>query len=420
MDHLIKIMLLLSVLTGECKGLEKSKKREIDRKFYAPEKITEKALSDPSGFFFQCLAPDSRKAILGMTPLHVVCKYGTETDLSNLLAQRDQICEMFKGINVEAKRGSYKLFDEARLNICFESERDTFRDARRKFVHDREDDALSVVEDIVKRSVNLERTDIFGRTMLHIALAYRHDGAVARLIEAKANVNAIDDFKRRPLHFASQQGNVLLLQFLLGNPEVKSHINAPCLKGKTPLHLAAASGNFGAVMLLLAENAKVDVVDEKGRTPLYQAAKRGYLDIVVELLKKGAAIDKYDNSEVTPFSIAAGKGYLPVVQYLAEKGASINKLDKYRDSAFSRAAENGHAEVITFLYYLRNKEGRKLVTLSEGRNALDGAVYGNKPAIVNLLLRTPLGNGRAPLHSAVLSNFTDVVEQLLWAPCMAG
>jgi ankyrin repeat protein len=77
-------------------------------------------------------------------------------------------------------------------------------------------------------------------------------------------VNAVDEFKNTPLHFAANKGRIDVIKWLIENG---ANVNALNNDKSTPLHEAASYGQFEAVKLLVENKAKVNVQDRFGATP---------------------------------------------------------------------------------------------------------------------------------------------------------
>jgi ankyrin repeat protein len=122
-----------------------------------------------------------------------------------------------------------------------------------------------------------------GWTPLHLAAFFGRMEAVARLLQAGADV-------------AAESGNSMR---------------------NTPLH-AALAGQHAAIALLLVEHgAPVDARDAGGHTPLHIAAENGSAEAVKALLDRGADPHAVDGEEKTPLSRAAARHHHAVIDLIA-------------------------------------------------------------------------------------------------------
>ena len=104
-----------------------------------------------------------------------------------------------------------------------------------------------------------------GKTPLHWAVEYGFPSLVQPLLEAKADVNAKDNYRKTPLHLAIGQRSKDTLKLLLAQ---KAEVNAKDKDGNTPLLWAVARGDKDAVELLLANGADVTLRNNDDQTPL--------------------------------------------------------------------------------------------------------------------------------------------------------
>lgn len=100
-----------------------------------------------------------------------------------------------------------------------------------------------------------------------------------------ANVNAIDQFSRTPLHYAAQNGSSRIVLALLRNG---ANPNAQDSTGITPLMFASMNDHTRTVNYLLKNFAHPDFQDHFGRTALICAASQGYMYTTLTLVQHRA------------------------------------------------------------------------------------------------------------------------------------
>lgn len=98
--------------------------------------------------------------------------------------------------------------------------------------------------------------------------------------------------------------------------------------GRTPLHLASAEGRLPLVDFLIKKGAKVNIIDAlNGYTPIHYACLHGYIHIARFLLARGALVNPLDKEKNTPLHFAAGNGDLDLCRLLILHGANIRALN---------------------------------------------------------------------------------------------
>ncbi|XP_078460250.1 uncharacterized protein LOC144938283 isoform X1 [Lampetra fluviatilis] len=98
-------------------------------------------------------------------------------------------------------------------------------------------------------------------------------------------VDAVDGYKRRALHYAAERSFSDCVALLLA---AGAGASPPDGNGDTPLHWAAFRGRAGSARALLRGGACCRAADAHGETPLHWAAKRGQRAIAAALLRRGA------------------------------------------------------------------------------------------------------------------------------------
>ncbi len=124
------------------------------------------------------------------------------------------------------------------------------------------------------------------------------------------------------LHYAAEREDASILGDLLASP--KAVVDARDDDKATPLHFAARKGRFDAVQLLLLKNADVDARDDWGITPLFRAAHNGQTPCAELLLKHHAAVNAQDNKGHTPLLAAVQRVHLLTAHALVRAGADAN------------------------------------------------------------------------------------------------
>lgn len=126
-----------------------------------------------------------------------------------------------------------------------------------------------------------------GETPLHLASTQLSLRGLSLLLAGGANIHAVDDRGRTPLHAAcasclgSNKEGVgdcahECIQLLLSSGALEDARDG---KGQTPLHLAAQSGSLTAAQALVNAGATA-TADAAGNSPLHLAAARGHVDIM--------------------------------------------------------------------------------------------------------------------------------------------
>ncbi len=196
---------------------------------------------------------------------------------------------------------------------------------------------------------------------------------LGRLIEAGADVNAVDSSGFTALNWAVYNGSAECVKLLLAAPEID--VNRADSQGFTPLFWAIYKNNSECVRLLLAApGTDVNRQDKNGCTPLFWAARNGFSDGMQCLLNTPAiGVNKAGLENKTPLYEAALNGHAECVQLLlAAPGVEVNAADIHGLTPLSVAADSGHVECVRLLLAapgvapgMRDKFGRSALDLAE-------------------------------------------------------
>lgn len=147
------------------------------------------------------------------------------------------------------------------------------------------------------------------------------------------------------LHFAAQNGDKAIVQFLLENgADIKAQ---DMLFSRTALHFAAENGDLDTVKYLAEHGADIQDKDDFGATAFHYAAKNNRLDVVKYLVSKKMDYTAKDVRGWSAMHYAAEGGGIDVMKYLLAKGLNINELNKAGRTPLFFARE--HRELRKFM-----------------------------------------------------------------------
>ena len=208
------------------------------------------------------------------------------------------------------------------------------------------------------------------------------------ILKILCNNNNVDIFRKNhngwnPIHFASQLGNIAVLDYLLTKGrdyyfeennrgqtpfEIsiiwkkensflyflefdETEINHQDKDGNTPLHLAVKNMmNQFIQMLTQFDGINFNIQNKKCQTPLHIAVESWCFDIIYEILSfRSCNINLKDNDGLTPFLKAVSLGQTETIKLLINKGINYNETDNNGNTALHLAAKLNNPEIIFIL-----------------------------------------------------------------------
>ncbi|EWZ29481.1 hypothetical protein FOZG_16854 [Fusarium oxysporum Fo47] len=254
-----------------------------------------------------------------------------------------------------------------------------------------------------------EEKDMFGRSLLHLALDLGVGDDATHLISSAANKP--DAWGRRPLHIASLTGCVdLTTRLIHGQTRIHMWDNWRL----QPLHYASAAGHVDIVNLLIGK-VDLDPKDIYGRTPLIHCITNGHIATASVLLENGANIEFHDGTNWTPLLYAINGGRVGIVDLLLHKGAQVRPMMKTH-KFMSQPLRERHLAVIKLL--LERGAVEEIRRFADENLLLWAAEKGHHHLGRRLVLReefrTPIStNGVTALAYASEKGNCEIVMELL-------
>jgi len=180
------------------------------------------------------------------------------------------------------------------------------------------------IDRLVKQDAALDARDGNGRTPMMVAAFRQDDAAVKALIEAGADVNALDNQSYDVVTIAAVLNDLDTLRVALVGGGNARAITSPY--SGTALIAAAHLGYAEVVRILIAAGAPLDHVNNLGWTALMESIVLGnggarHTETLDALVKAGANLNIADRQGVTPLGHAKSRGYRDMVRILEAAGA---------------------------------------------------------------------------------------------------
>lgn len=323
---------------------------------------------------------------LKCSPLHIACFRGNEEDIRRLLRNKS---------NIEALDND----KDRPLHYC---------------AHGNEPGAMKI---LIEAGANVNALNDKKRSALQIAVVKGHVDCVRTLLtcSGRIDVNTRDFVGDTALHDAISKDNLEIATMLIEFPSVDLTLKNE--RGFNALHHACLKGNNPVVeKILLKRPDIVNIPKEDGFTALHLAAINGHYRIAQTLLTKGRCnLELRNNKQETPLVLAALHRRWDVVELLVEAGADINSQDKDGDTALNIAL---HMTIMRHILWQLDM-GSSGTSKAPHLSAIEQQLEDSKLAPICYLanrgadLYKKNKNGVAPLDTANALGIADVV--LTWS-----
>jgi ankyrin repeat protein/serine/threonine protein kinase len=213
--------------------------------------------------------------------------------------------------------------------------------------------------------------------------AYNNRPEVLRLlVDAGADITAVDDQQWSMLHMAARQGHGSVCEYVLechrANGELQEMLASRNSAGNTAALMAAVWGHLSILKLLVDNGADARAVDADKWSMLHQAAKNGNASIceyLIELYADRGVLPEMlasrNKGHDTPALVAAYNNQVEVLRLLVDAGADTRAVDENEWSMLHMAARQGHDAVCQYLLELYRSRGALKEMLESGSKTQD-------------------------------------------------
>ncbi len=283
---------------------------------------------------------------------------------------------------------------------------------------------VHTTEYLVKRDVNWNAQDVYGNTPLHFACCFCCI-EIVKLIAPYCKVTIQDNDRHwTPIHVASQNGFVAILDILLKKINVSDGLDELTDKdGNTALHLASQAQSYFSCEIAeqLFPYCSLTAKNNVGsKTPLHIACKSGHLALIQILLNKLRSLNieelLVDSDLNTILHVAVDS--LEVVRAVLDVVQPVHK-NKQGETPIHMACRNGDLDIVRLLV----TKAAELVLTDNGDSYLHSACFGISLEVVKFLaeesgldfdkLMCPNSVGDTPLHYACIIGDFDLVSYMM-------
>jgi ankyrin repeat protein len=178
---------------------------------------------------------------------------------------------------------------------------------------------VALIKQLVAAGANVNATDPYGRTPMHVAAYQSHDAAVLALAEAGGDPNLLERDKYDIITIAAVADDAEMVATAVKVGGKATNITS--IYDGTALIAAAHEGNWESIDVLIKAGAPLDHVNNLGWTAMIEAVVLGdggerHQKSLKLLIDAGADQTIADRNGKTPLDLARERGYEAMVTML--------------------------------------------------------------------------------------------------------
>jgi ankyrin repeat protein len=234
---------------------------------------------------------------------------------------------------------------------------------------------------LLKAGARVDGENRDGEGLLHLAAARGNAPIIDSLIDAKADVQALDANGNTPLDSAVLHGQAFGVEALLRHHADATYVHP--LDGRGALHEASMRGYANLVPLLVNAGADATARDRFGQTALDIALAYKNGNVVATLLLLGQKLKQSQEIAEETMESATLRGQTEIARILLDNGFDVNKPSVKGTSYLNDAALKGQKKMVQLLL----DHGARVTERNQtGGTALHDAALGGNVDVVTLLL----------------------------------
>lgn len=266
---------------------------------------------------------------------------------------------------------------------------------------------------LLNKGADINTVNGSGWNLLLIACHENRKEFVEFILEKGLSPNSTGS--KQPLHVCARWNFKELVAVLVN---AKANIDAVNLYGQTPLLVAITNSNKETANELIRCGAYVQTLDKFNNNLLHIIAETNLVDVAENLIKSGVDLNARNNKQLTPLHVSAKKGNAEMAKIFLEHSANIDQVDNNGDTALMMACENGFNEMVKFLL---SRNANRDIYNSQGYAALHICLLENRLDTFKLLIESgddcnkpELSNNKGtPLHLAIETANQQIFDYLV-------